>query len=127
MKITIDFPRKAIANALCSAFEGGIKYWCYEVRFPSGSEAALAAAREDWIHPDGRSRYYGPRVGSVIYVLERDTGVWFPLWRARIRDGLKVMAETQPGHFGDLLSDQGDATTADVFVQLCLFGEVRYG
>lgn len=37
------------------------------------------------------------------------------------------MAEKSPRHFADLLSEDDDATTHDVFIQHVLFGEVIYG
>jgi hypothetical protein len=40
---------------------------------------------------------------------------------------LALMAEKEPRHFGDFMGENDDATTSDVFLQLCLFGEVVYG
>lgn len=37
------------------------------------------------------------------------------------------MAEKDPRHFGDLVSENDDADTHDVFIQHVLFGEVIYG
>lgn len=43
-----------------------------------------------------------------------------------IQMGLTIMASEVPHHFRDILQDNVDATTADVFLQCCLFKEVRY-
>jgi hypothetical protein len=37
------------------------------------------------------------------------------------------MADKYPRHIADILSENDDATTGDVFLQLCLFGDVVYG
>ena len=44
-----------------------------------------------------------------------------------IKKGLITMAKKEPQHFADLLSDNDDNTTGDVFLQCCLFGKVVYG
>lgn len=44
----------------------------------------------------------------------------------KISHGLQKMALAEPKHFGDLMSGNDDGVTADVFVQCCLFGEVKY-
>ena len=43
-----------------------------------------------------------------------------------IRRGLQVFVEQYPHHFADMLLENGDMITGDVFVQCCLFGEVKY-
>lgn len=44
-----------------------------------------------------------------------------------VRRGLQVMATECPRHFANLVNEDDDAETADVFVQCCVFGEVIYG
>ena len=45
--------------------------------------------------------------------------------RAKIAAGLALLAETP--HWGDFMDESEDSTTGDVFLQLCLFGEVVFG
>ena len=45
----------------------------------------------------------------------------------KIKRGLTVMAKKERKHFVDFLNEDYDETTADVFLQCCLFGEVIYG
>lgn len=47
--------------------------------------------------------------------------------RSKVEGGLKLMAEEHPRHFKDLISDNFDAITSDVFLQLAIFGELVYG
>jgi hypothetical protein len=37
------------------------------------------------------------------------------------------MAREYGRHFSDMIAENDDATTADVFLQCCLFGELVYG
>lgn len=48
--------------------------------------------------------------------------------RESIARGLQKFAQgVNAQHFGNWMSEQDDAITGDVFLQLCLFGEVIYG
>lgn len=126
-QLSINVPEQAIEDNLVSALEGGSNYWaqmgsmrnkkpmrgnpnkCVDTKYlPSYITTPLS---EDGI--------------LLIYV--EDTGITHELTRAKIMEGLKVMADKYPKHFGDLLAEDGDSTTGDVFLQCALFGEVRYG
>lgn len=51
----------------------------------------------------------------------------FRLDLSAIAQGLDALARDYPRHFADLINDNGDALTADVLLQCCLFGELVYG
>jgi hypothetical protein len=61
----------------------------------------------------------------VVEDVETDSKYTFDL--EVIKKGLNLMAKKYPEHFADFLEENDDAITADVFLQLCLFGEVIYG
>ena len=44
-----------------------------------------------------------------------------------IKKGLRLMKEQYPRHWADLVEEEDDAITGDVFLQLAVFGEVIYG
>lgn len=44
-----------------------------------------------------------------------------------IEKGLQVMADKYPRHFNDIITENDDAETADVFVQCAVLGEVVFG
>ena len=46
---------------------------------------------------------------------------------AALQHGLKSMHEIAPRHYDNLLKDNCDAITGDVFIQSCLFNEIVYG
>ena len=50
-----------------------------------------------------------------------------PLTIDNVRRGLELMRDEYPRHFADLVEEQDDAITGDVWLQLAVFGEVIYG
>jgi hypothetical protein len=67
-----------------------------------------------------------------------DTNDWFlsfedidgdkhVLNQEKVERGLRLLITEEPEHYSDWQSENEDAITADVFLQLCLLGEVVYG
>lgn len=115
VKHTID--RQRLEDLLVTAFEGGSNYWIaraeplrsgrrdlYEAAFDGGVNIYISAERGD------------PRSGEK-----------YRLNLSNMERGLQVMADKHPRHMADILAGNDDATTGDVFLQLCLFGDVVYG
>lgn len=131
--ITIALPRKRVADMLVSAFEGGSNYWYFIKRFvkPSAKITPIYPDLEVIRHVD----YPINEGGALIITAPADGEVgkddphYGPhrLDLESIRRGLAVFASKEPRHFGDLLAENDDATTADVFLQCCIFGEVIFG
>lgn len=44
-----------------------------------------------------------------------------------VRKGLRLMKKEYPSHYADLVEENDDAITGDVWLQLAVFGEVIYG
>lgn len=44
-----------------------------------------------------------------------------------IEEGEKLMSEEQPQHFANILNENNDAETADVWFQYCVMGQVVFG
>lgn len=44
-----------------------------------------------------------------------------------VKKGLQKMADDYPTHFNDLVSDNDDGTTHDVFLQCIVLGDIVYG
>lgn len=136
-----EFSDEDVANLLCCGMEGGINYWAriaeYETpeHFP---ERSVFGDRQLFPHIDY------PIAGGAVLIQEHcdaadmsEDGilvdgdgkplVMHTLDREALNRGLKVMAAKYPRHFQDFLNEDADATTGDVFVQCCLFGEIVYG
>ncbi len=118
---------------LCSALEGGSNYWYMITKyvFPKGvgykdfQEGGRFTLEEYW-HPyelipfvDGCALKFGE--------MGEDMPGEFTLDRAAMEKGIQIMAEKYPEHFADVISEDGDAATGDVFLQCCLFGELIFG
>jgi hypothetical protein len=95
---------RRISDMMVTAFEGGSNHWISKARAPS--------------YPDPTGYY-------EITDVEGDTHV---VTLAVLKRGFILMAEQFPSsHWGDFLEENEDADTADVWLQLCVFQEVRYG
>ena len=125
MQITIDVPLQRISDLLCSALEGGSNYW-YEIReqIEPPKVTFRAMKGHSFPHLDFPLSEGG---ALMISDLEKPRRKPIRLDLAAMQKGLKIMAEKNGRHFGDFLAENDDATTADVFLQLCVFGDVVYG
>jgi hypothetical protein len=119
MKIDISFEVSSqdIAYQMIAAFEGGSTYWASKARKIKGS-----SIESPW--------YADPKLYEQDFeiTVHDDDGVIHRLTPEKLKAGLEFMATKHASHFADLLSESNaDATTADVFLQCCLFKEVVYG
>ncbi len=122
MKIQIEINEETISDTLCSAFEGGSNYWLRSTRSEVNGDRPSKVYRHDVPLIEG---------GRVICTLDeahdKSGQTEYVLDRAALERGIQVMREKHAKHFGDMLAENGDADTGDVFLQCCLFGTVVYG
>lgn len=128
MHVTVEITDAQIENLIISALEGGAHYW-YEIQ--SMCRPPKLVYRTDpnkvFAHVD-----YPMNAGGHLmikqYVDPDGPGVR-KFNRAAIDRGLQVLADSAEykHHFTDILNDDTDATTGDIFLQFCLYGEVLYG
>lgn len=126
IKVMVPVPitGQMVSDLLITAFEGGANYWIIDISLFDLDVKRTASLTD---HPvqnlstikivesvDGSSENHTLNMPSMENSLS-------------LENGLKVMAEKYPRHFANVISDDADAETADVFLQCCLFGEVRYG
>ena len=123
--VTTRVQVRRLQGLLCSAFEGGSNYWYMihdEVK-PSAMVDRFDGAR---VYPPVD---YPTNPGGALLIGSmldpKDSSKRLDL--AAIQRGLQVMAEEYPRHFGNFMDEADDATTADVFLQCCLFGKLVYG
>jgi len=149
VKTEIDISHELIAGCLCSAIEQGSGYWARIVKETGAS--ILFEHNHDYLPKYYFKYFHG---GSTLYGTVEDCtqicvscgleyqypydecidcggalrfdGKGYVLDMDAIKRGIKVMAEKYSRHFGDFQSERGDAITADVFLQCCLFGEIVY-
>jgi hypothetical protein len=116
-EITIPVSRETIENLLVSAFEGGSNYW-YDDLEPLKKTSKRREASD---------RFYSDIMTNGFRLKDKETGKVLTRGPGSLSLGLQVMAKSQPRHFVDVTGETGDATTGDVFLQCCVFGEVIYG
>jgi len=116
------------ADLLVSAIEGGSNYW-YMIEDYKQPEVPAMPWGEDEYTPKYISYPFSKDGAVIISDIEEDDGETFTLDKKAIIKGKKLLAENPnySHHYADVLRDNADAETGDVFLQLCLFGEVIYG
>ena len=119
--ITINVPvqieEQAVRDLLGNAIEGGSTYWCDSID-RHGVTQKQAPYRQDVPFVEGGKL-------EVRGAEEPDKPIF--LTRETLVGGLILMALKYPRHWQDFMNDNADATTGDVFLQLCCFGDVIYG
>ena len=123
--ITLNMPvtvtSENISGLLCCAFEGGSNYWfgdLHVAKYPEGT----SAVDYKWWHLEI------PLVkGGALGLEDVEEGKQHKLTLAKIKKGLRIMADKYPWHWQNFRSDNADADTGDAFLQCCIFGDVIYG
>lgn len=64
--------------------------------------------------------------GGSVLITEVDNPIPLVLNFDAVERGLKLMADKFPQHFHDFVHENDDAETADVLLQCCLFGDIKY-
>jgi len=108
--------RERISDLLATAFEGGSCYWVGAVSMVSkavGCDSPYASEHGAF--------------GGILKIHDDEAETTYLLSDVEIQRGLNRMAEDYTHHWIDFLNENDDATTGDVFLQCCVFGEVVYG
>jgi len=129
-----DIPDERVKSLLCSALEGGSNYWYMieeHVFAPGLSEADFQEGGKyydaDWSSMLVYSLPFTEGCGLVFSCTEdEDDTKRYRLDRAALERGMQLMADKEFRHFSNFMLEDDDCETGDVFLQLCLFGEVVY-
>lgn len=113
MNITLTITPQQIADLMITAIEGGIGYWAAEVeiRGPEGRRPygeASSYADDQWV-------FHAVDCEGDEEAWAVPANLFAQRWAAN------------PQHLDELLNENLDADSADVLVQLGLFGEIVYG
>jgi len=103
-------------DLICDALEGGSNYW-YMIVDHNKNVTGCTYLHEIPLRLNG----------YIAINHKEENGIPKILCVASLKQGWRILEEKYPIHFNDAINDQHDATTADVFLQCCLFGEVIYG
>lgn len=128
MEIKTEVSTQRISDTLCNAFEGGSNYWYRIEKFTKPVNFNNTPADEQRFK---HLSYPLNEGGSLLISDANEAGEEDKrteiLNLETIQKGVQLMASLHPRHFSDMVNDNDDATTGDVLLQLCLFGEVIYG
>jgi len=114
---TVEITQERVSDIVCNAFEGGSNYWIDKVKIVSNPNNKDYASEA--VAYDGEL--------SIHYGAEEEDRRVVPFGQTQVERGLTLLAELYPHLFQEILNEQDDANTADVFVQLAVLGEVVYG
>lgn len=113
-------------NLLTSALEGGSNYW-YEIR-------KAACDKIDSVKPsDGKTPFVDRmwaaiKAGKNIEVHDIESrDLLGHISLETIERGEQSMLEQQPEHFADILAENDDACTGDVWFQFAVLNQIVYG
>jgi hypothetical protein len=129
MKVEIEVSDEMIGNLLTNAFEGGSNYWYQIVR-----QKKPQSNPEKWVYRSSSQTVFPhidyPMNGGHLVIKSVEEPEGFPrfLNRKVIARGLQDLANSKDyrHHFADILKEDDDQITADVFLQFCLYGDVLY-
>lgn len=122
VSLAFDIPLEKIHDLLKEALEGGSRYWC-EVD-------SLVKPTALWTDkPSTKKLDYplSPDGAIIIVPSDEEEPKKYRLDLNTIKSGLAIMAQKHPRCFSDFLTNDYDPSTADAFLQCCLFGELVYG
>jgi len=124
--ITQKIPIQRIQDLLCNALEGGYScYWCEIEKFNYPEGETKESLKIEFQHIELPFKNGSLTIRDVSG--EGDNKKEYILNLPAIAEGLQIMADKEPRHFRDFMTEDDDAITGDVFLQCCLFKEVIYG
>lgn len=116
-------PHQVFSDMLITALEGGSNYWYFlpdlsMVTRKKGEPWSVAIGRAVWhdgaeVPVDDCNEKAGTRLGMLT--------------RASMEKALDLMMRKHPRHYADLFDGNDDATTADVWFQLAVMGDIVFG
>jgi hypothetical protein len=117
--VEVQIPLKHVEDLLVCAFEGGSNYWYGQL------EPVKETIKTG--HPS--EKFYGNMMKHGFKLVDTTTDAQHEVKPEQFEVALRLMHSTKDvaHHFQDVLNENTDATTGDVFLQLLVFGEVRYG
>lgn len=118
----INLPEERIKDLLCCALEGGSNYWYNIKKYINPNKVKVEFKHIDLPFIDG--------CGLVIEDIEEggDEGIHFNILnKESMQKGLQIMADKYPEHFKNIIEDNEDAETGDVFLQCSVLGDIVFG
>ena len=120
-------------DLMIDAIEGGSNYWYF-----LGDDANYIIKKYQGIHlPLHGEYFYSTFAEAIMPAIEE--GEKIPIHDIKsphellgilslesIRKGEEIMESEYSEHYDDILNENSDATTADIWLQLCLMGKIVF-
>lgn len=116
----LEFTDENIDDLVVTAFEGGIDYWCGEVKVKEGSM---------YVEDYDKLEYASDAIskGGTLILFDAESEETWELTLEKIIHGIKCYCEKNSYTDADDLMDNYDAGTADAIIQYALFDEIVFG
>lgn len=140
--VEVNVKQSSVISLLINAFEGGSNYWMgrQSIKLNYGPYSKESFRRNGVLYPESWSHnsvalpplyilplHLGASIEFTEYDESADEFTKHNLDVEKIKNGLRLMQEKYPIYFSWVLTEDDDCTAADVFLQLCVFGELKYG
>lgn len=126
IKITAELTvtRERISDLLCTAFEGGSNYWIGGIEYIVPDNPTFRPTYNGSIYP--KYLWVPLNEGGTTKIRPDGSPLWHHLGLLQIAAGLRLLASEYPNHWRSFMTENEDAATGDLFLQLCLFGEATF-
>lgn len=124
---TITISNQRREDMIVGALEGGSNYWYF---LPDTAVKAIKDATPEMKkEPLSIRMWKAIDKGATIQIFDADneSEKLGEINLSSVEKGEQIMADQHPYHFANLISENDDATTADVWFQCCVLSEVVYG
>jgi len=115
----VEIPYERIEDLIITGVEGGTNYWMTV-------EGPWLAGKDGWLKEQIEK---GTLKLSNRHAEEDEDGeiIEKVIDHAALQKAIDLMAEKYQFHWGNFINESEDAETGDVFIQLCVLGEIVYG
>lgn len=122
--INLEITEERRADMLVGALEGGSNYW-YNIGVTACRIIEPYRDKERYLHT---AMLNAIKDGKSIPIHDIETNEKIGEFsKLSIEIGEQLMAEQQPKHFLDIINEEDDAITADVWFQFCVLKSIVYG
>lgn len=134
VRAEVEVPMERIVNCIVGALEGGYSPWLHSfihADLPSDPPLRDSFDETDPVIWYAREKFWtlGGKASLVYDTPTDDEGAGTgqaTVGLIALRNGLNIMASKAPRHFADLVAENDDAVTHDVFMQMVVLGDIVY-
>ena len=130
VSVSVNVPTSTVCDLLVGSVEGGSKYWAtfrLDPNFAKLVDKADITKSSDFNFEKYYPVYDIEHPQYCLRVSDAEGGTTYNVTLENFVNGLNVMADRYPQHFKDVITENHDAVTSDVFIQCAVFGEIVFG